>query len=641
MKITLPSLLSLLLALPCSALAQIQVAPWQMHDGHEGLVDHLTNSPIPSESEKQKRAGLDKANPPPQSEASSGNRPGWKTAPAVNGVVNYGEEEQGSVIPVDKSFQVLDFLYFQTTVDIPAGTKIDTFQVKFDSVDDAARVWIFNSKHPAGYFNPANDITAKKNGALVDFSGEAVAGEKNRILVAQYDLCPPGNHIQGINVIVNGQPIQVQTKRAVIPSSHGDVHISTPDGLVYDFQGTGEFLAAQSADGRFVIQARQEKWATRPSVSVNTALVLLVDGTKLEFYATPKFQWFINGESQAIPTRSGRAVVTGKDGKPGLNYHWTVTSSGTVDYTLYRADEGWGFRVIVVSGSHLDYGHARLGGMDVVTGMLGDSDGNPQNDLTLRDGSKVTPPANAKDLNTFTDSWRLKPGEAIFGDVQRAAALAAEAKPHADVQVDAAKSAEAEKAVRAAGITDPLAVRNATYDVAMTDSKGFIETAKIMDEAVKELPAAERKLLAGDAANQEAVAAVNEAANRSAGPSLKERVVELAALGGKTWEGSWSWTFDDNLPQNHSKLTMKSETEFTYTYANQFHKLKGTIGHSGGDPKAPLCVNLDLPNGDHLRFEWKSEEELIGQFWRKGTKQGLTTYNEPQTTAQMKLVKEK
>ena len=87
-----------------------------------------------------------------------------------------------------------------------------------------------------------------------------MAGEVNRIVVAQYDLCDPGNTIKGINVIVNGKAIPVEPERPIVPSSHGDVHVRTPDGLAYDFQGTGEFLCIQSDDGNAVVQTRQESW---------------------------------------------------------------------------------------------------------------------------------------------------------------------------------------------------------------------------------------------------------------------------------------------------------------------------------------------------------------------------------------------
>ena len=329
--------------------------------------------------------------------------------------------------------------------------------------------------------------------------------------------------------------------------------------------------------------------------------------------------------------------MPGEGGQAGPRYNWKVTSPGKIEYIIYWADQSFAARVLVVEGSHMDVGVRRDSSAHTYTGFFGNIDQDPLNDMTLRDGGIVNPPANEKDLNTFTDSWRLKPEESLFGDVKRSNAQAAAQKPHTDVQIAEAKRAQAEKAVLAAGITDPLAVRNATYDVALTDSKAFIETAKTMNEAVKALPAAERKLVAGDAANKTAVDAVNNgAAGATVGPTLKDQVVEQVAAGSDTWEGNWSWAADDNQPANHSKLIMKSETEFVYTYAGQTHNIKGRIGHAGGDPAAPLCVNLDLPNGDHLRFEWKSTEEVEAHFWRKGKKAGEQKNNTPETIAKMK-----
>ena len=115
-------------------------------------------------------------------------------------------------------------------------------------------------------------------------------------------------------------------------------------------------------------------------------------------------------------------------------------------------------------------------------------------------------------------------------------------------------------------------------------------------------------------------------------PGLREQVLAENA----TYEGDWSWDKDDAHGKTHSKLTVKSANDFVYVYAGQTHNLKGNIGYARGVPGAPLCVNLDLPHGDHLRFEWKSAEELEGHFWAKGKKAGVTKNNTPETVAIMK-----
>lgn len=109
-------------------------------------------------------------------------------------------------------------------------------------------------------------------------------------------------------------------------------------------------------------------------------------------------------------------------------------------------------------------------------------------------------------------------------------------------------------------------------------------------------------------------------------PDLKELVV---ASGG-TWEGDWSWVHDDSHGKSHSKITVQSETDFIYVYMDQKHNLKGKLGHADGNINNPVVVDLDLPDGNHLRFEWKSMKEVEAKFWQKGQKDKA-----PETTSKM------
>lgn len=74
-------------------------------------------------------------------------------------------------------------------------------------MDDGARVWLFNTKHPDGFYNPKADITGKGDGVTVDLSGEAAPGE-NRIVVAQFDWSGGFDHIRGIHIKADGNEIK-------------------------------------------------------------------------------------------------------------------------------------------------------------------------------------------------------------------------------------------------------------------------------------------------------------------------------------------------------------------------------------------------------------------------------------------------
>ncbi|MCB1099598.1 MAG: protein kinase [Verrucomicrobiae bacterium] len=117
-------------------------------------------------------------------------------------------------------------------------------------------------------------------------------------------------------------------------------------------------------------------------------------------------------------------------------------------------------------------------------------------------------------------------------------------------------------------------------------------------------------------------------------PPLRDRLAAQAAAGDAIWEGDWTGSRDDGQPADHVTLTMESETDFVYTRAGQTFNLRGRMSYAGGDRKRMPAVNLDLPDGDHLRFEWKSAEEVEVQFWLKGTK-GPGPYSPPLRTVRM------
>ncbi len=183
-------------------MSQISVSPWQIHEGKEGVVSH-TN---PRNGDPSAYA---KAKIPAQ------NDNGWKDAPLnSNGDVSI---DRSSTI---QCLRQLDFTYFQTTVDIPANTKVDKFNVSYDKADDGARIYIFNSKFPNGTFDPAADLiisNSRDNSGNVDLKAKIVNGS-NRIVIVQFDDCADRNTVKGINVRVNGEEIK--------PEEDGDAPVT-------------------------------------------------------------------------------------------------------------------------------------------------------------------------------------------------------------------------------------------------------------------------------------------------------------------------------------------------------------------------------------------------------------------------------
>ncbi len=171
----------------------IKAGSWEIHQGGPPVAyDTSDNAGMVS--------ALDNATIPPQDDAE------WKRT--SDATINI--HEKSAITNKDKT--TVDYTFFQIIVTVPEGANIKTFQVNFDQVDDAARVWIFNSKHPEGAYFPDADVLAGGQNVTVaaDFKAEVTAGE-NRIVITQYDNYPVLNTIKGIHIIVNGQEVEPPT----------------------------------------------------------------------------------------------------------------------------------------------------------------------------------------------------------------------------------------------------------------------------------------------------------------------------------------------------------------------------------------------------------------------------------------------
>ena len=180
------------LSIASSAAAEVTVAPWQIHEGNEGIISH--SNPVNGD-----RSAYSKAQIPAENDA------GWAAAPT---------NSAGDVFIKRKSTlrcrQQLDFTYFQTSVDVPRNTKINSFNVGYDSADDGARIYIFNSEHPNGTYDERADLVisqGRNTVGNVDLKDKIAVGA-NRIVIAQFDDCADGNNLSGIRIRVDGHEIQ-------------------------------------------------------------------------------------------------------------------------------------------------------------------------------------------------------------------------------------------------------------------------------------------------------------------------------------------------------------------------------------------------------------------------------------------------
>ena len=188
----------------------------------------------------------------------------------------------------------------------------------------------------------------------------------------------------------------------------GDVHMVTFDKKYYDFQASGEFIFVESEreGDDWVVQTRQKPWIYNTSVAVNTAFATLVDGNRVVFDLDFANRIQINGINATLA--DGQSLSIGNSIIQRSSNLYTLTYAGD-DGIVDSADA----QVKAFdNGNHINLEVLRFGS---VHGLLGDSDGNPNNDFQLRDGTKLSPNPSWDEIHgKFADSWRVGLDENLF-----------------------------------------------------------------------------------------------------------------------------------------------------------------------------------------------------------------------------------
>lgn len=184
----------------------------------------------------------------------------------------------------------------------------------------------------------------------------------------------------------------------------GDPHITTLDGLNYELQSVGEFTLARSRKLGLDVQTRFT--GSGPNVSVISAVTSALNGFLVEVDMQGRLM--IDGEAvdatapglvdlglgAYVAWQDGRFVLVGPAAqeyeRPALS--WTARgTSANISLSVPR------------------------GLTDDLVGLVGDGDGNTDNDLRLSDGTPVPAVPSAEYLHgAFADSWRVTPGISMF-----------------------------------------------------------------------------------------------------------------------------------------------------------------------------------------------------------------------------------
>lgn len=284
--------------------------------------------------------------------------------------------------------------------------------------------------------------------------------------------------------------------------SYGDPHINTFDQLHYSFQTIGEYILSQSADKNFEVQARQGRVGNQNNLSLNTAVALGVCGHRVGIYVQDapdgRTPLWIDGiptplEETAIPLPGGGEVQ-----QQGSDYA-VIWPSG--DQVLIHPISVSGDTFLNIMPT-LSPDHA-----GDVTGLLGNFNGDPDDDLMSRDGSvipaqstysiatnaldsilpSVIPVRQIEDAyfedlyRQFGDSWRVTQVESLFdyASGQSTASFTDRNFPSQFFTLNAVAPAQIEAAVttcQEAGVDEAL-MDGCVFDVAATGETSFADAA--------------------------------------------------------------------------------------------------------------------------------------------------------------------
>ncbi len=252
----------------------------------------------------------------------------------------------------------------------------------------------------------------------------------------------------------------------------GDVHLVTWDGLAYNFQAAGEFVAAESttAGNSYKIEVRTAPWSAGSTVSVMTEIAAEVGSARVTFGLNRSDIVWIDGVGQTLSV--GQSVGIGS-GAGTL----TETSSNTYKLTWSTGKSAQ----ITNAGSYFNLNTtlAQGEGAGSVKGLLG-SDSGQANDFQLADGTVLTSLTASELYGEFANAWRIPDGaQGLFdyGAGETTDNFTDKGFPNDTISLSSLPQNLVDQAaaeVAAAGITDPGLSLDAELDLIVTGNLGTL-----------------------------------------------------------------------------------------------------------------------------------------------------------------------
>ena len=122
------------------------------------------------------------------------------------------------------------------------------------------------------------------------------------------------------------------TASAMEGRAWGDIHVRTMDGVTYEFQSSGEFVASRSQAGDFEVQLRLEPAGFPSHVSIASAVAVLVDSTRASVALRRDSPLFVDGQPTSVLDSYLELPGGGRieRSKRGYDIYWSDGSSLTI-----------------------------------------------------------------------------------------------------------------------------------------------------------------------------------------------------------------------------------------------------------------------------------------------------------------------
>ena len=213
--------------------------------------------------------------------------------------------------------------------------------------------------------------------------------------------CPYGGAFPAVVFWLSSNP--GATSSCVGGTSIGDTHLTNFNGLLYDFQASGDFLLAET-NPYFVVQTRQTSGApTWPNASINTAVAMKLGDT-----------------SAAVCLEPTRLIVDGKQRDLGNDQSLSLPSGVHIARSgkayLFTRPSGESVRAEINNPGYINVS-VDLGAppQAQVYGLLGNANGPMgEDDLATRHRVVLKQPVTFEELyHPYASSWRVQPSESM------------------------------------------------------------------------------------------------------------------------------------------------------------------------------------------------------------------------------------